>query len=489
MSTLTLVWDNLDTNIEVHYPHLNVASPLIFNCNTWKISAKQREPVEVNDLDEPIVTDIFITMNNYFTTLDDSTRATLYHLYKEIYNLLDSEMHIVELNMVLNTLVNQLLECINWERFTQFCFHYGDQNLEIGRKDILNETDRHEITFYTKDYQDLVFFSILLKMIMPIWGMYCNIAKNVLGSERVFMHAVDLIRGNYVDNNPAFIKLDNFVSIYVDNNVKSAGFSIMGDLGVEELPDHMLSFILWKKVVIFDGRSKTRSIVQNIYNLLKDRCERISKEGPKQKGAEDTSSQKGSSEDPTIGETYKIIQRVAPGISVIVSHCIMRDDFINHIDPNISDKTLRYMNKRLNSEMIVREFHLPLLSLICGHAIGKRNVQLVSYIPLFTKLIPISAAAALTWGFPTIADILIDTPSERDTSLISGISKVQTPIHAGTQKELNEIYKFAGVINPGNKLIEATVREVVSLVWNFENGSLENLTNEIAQLIIYINNR
>ena len=249
---IQLVWDNNNSSVLVY---LKDDKTLVFTANAWSRSRLADRVFYHNDKEDAdsdgVTLDIFSVINRYLLTLDENTLDRMEQLYLEIYKVLDNDIENINVfNISLNKLISDLMFCINWNHFTNWCYHYGDLNLSIGFKESLAETDKHETTYFTKDYAELVFLSVLLKLIMPIWGMYFSLTVNMLGKERTPIHAIDLIRNDYTENNAAFIKLENHAAHYVEKNISAAGFSIVGDISLDELPEYLLSVALWKKVII-----------------------------------------------------------------------------------------------------------------------------------------------------------------------------------------------------------------------------------------------
>jgi len=451
---------------------------LEFNCKIWSRSKIKDKIILHDSLDEEVNPDLYNCINKYWGMQTQQELLKFEALYIEAYNTLDSELELNELNIELNRIIFNLMSLFDWNRFKLWCIIHGDFNLTVGIKDELGEKDSIEFTYFTKDYEDLVFFSIIMKAIMPIWGMYYNNLNRLVGKEYVLLSALELIRNDYTDSNPAFTKLEQYVNTIASEKIKITGFSITNDIGSEEIPDYLLAFALWKKVCIFDPRVYNDSIIRNIHALLKDRCDRINGGGPNQKNINDEKEAERS-----IVDTYKIVQRIPPSVEVITSYFI-QNNYARY--ENISPDEFNRVRSLLPPSFDIKEYHTPILAAVCGKEIGGRNIRLIRYEPLI-DLITIAHIKLIRWNLLALAELIISNPKQKNFNTMSvNNNKNQNILMSQINAQLHSIYRYAGNQNPGLKLIETIIKEVSGFDYQFQIGEFENIAIEIAQLLILI---
>lgn len=469
---MILEWVN---SISVVRVHLSDRTELEFPAKAWNRSRLKVKVQYDEDSNEEVSPNIFNTINLYFSQQPRDKILKIEQLYRNIYETLEVEDDVTTLNSTLNKLIYDLFCMFEWSSFAMWLIIHGELNLSIGAKDSLGEKDTLEITYFTQDYENLVFFSVLLKTIMPIWGMYHNNMAKVLGKDRVLLSAVDLIRNPYTDENPAFVRLEKYAEDFSADRIKVNGFSIASDISTGEIPDYMLAFALWKKVCIFDGRVQAKSVIRDVHAILKDRCARIETAGPTQKIFENSSG-----EEISIVDTWKVVQRVPPAIEVIVTHSL--HDLPAQLDPDLKLTDINDIRNKIPSNLVIRDFHIPIVAAVCGHIVGNRDLLLVMHEVLL-DIIAITAAALAKWEYPALSSILVATPKIKnmyDLSLNNNTSQI--PLTADNIIALKALYKYAGDNNPGLKLIENTIRVVNTLAWDIPG--IETLTNELARLLL-----
>lgn len=472
---MRLAWnDTLNTVVMT----MSYGTELCWPCNTWSRTKTNGMSIKSN---------IFDCINEYVAQMPAGKILILEDYYSAIYELLSNNSRVQEVNSYLKPMITSILELFDWNVFKLWCIIHGKMELQIGIKDELGDKDTQGLTYFTKDYEDLAIFSVLLKLIMPIWGMYAYIMKNTLSTLSIPINAVELIRNNYIENNPAFIKLEHYVDSFADNRVKTRGFSLLNNIGSEEINEHLLSMGLWKKIIIFNVRETNTSIVRNLFRILIDKADKVNSGGPNPKKLVDD----GTTPDITFCDRYKITQRVSPAVSVITDYYIQTyTDVALSIDPTISVNTVINIRNNIPNGLKLSGLHITIMSLVCKRVLYGRNLQLNNYLPLL-NICAVTSALLLHWGFPAISKILIQIPSERDIySTKAGGNQTYLQLKDDIKIVLNSIYSFSttitksGIYHPGLRLIDTVVKEVNSSLWEIPDYELSNIRNEIAELLI-----
>lgn len=430
--------------------------------------------------------ELFHSINGYFEILSAETVSKIESIYRDIYWIIEDTDDVIQLDRQLILSIYDLLSLIDWTHFHHWCITQARINLAIGIKESLSDKDSPDRTYFTADYENLVAFSILLKLLMPIWGAYEKATTNILNPDFVLIHGLGLIRNHLIEENPAFIKLEACVNMYARKDTKNSGYSITSDIGTEELPEYLMAMVLWKKVIIFDPRAYGKSVICDVHNLLEDKCKRIGLGGPKQKKAYNEAG-----EEMAITEMYKIYQRVPPSIVVMAEHYIETYSYriVDKNSPGIN-LVIREAIENIDPHLTILNFHSPILAIVAGNHIGKRTIPLLPYRSLIHLIAAVAVYLAQN-GFPTISKLITTQCASKDVAVLSfSGSAAQQPISLERMQRLNSLYSILNITpNPGVTLIDKIVKETNSYVWRNSSGkiALENLANELAELLITFN--
>lgn len=425
---------------------------------------------------------IFVTINKYWASLPHEQLMKFETCYRSIYECFEENHDAHILSDEMKPLVENLLGLFNWQQFRLWCVLHGDMILTNGIKDVLDDKDKEGLTYYTEDYTDLMVFSILLKSIMPIWGRYHEELDETIGKYYIHINAMKLIKVGNIINLPPMRKLESYIECFTEIKIKRTGFSILSGIGSEEIPDFLQSLALIKKIIIYDSRDPTGSIVKNMYHLLTERCKEIATVRPNQKSDVDTEGG-----DLGIADRYKIVQRIPPAVATIMEYDGRNiPKLVKNIDPTVPDALIQKYMTEVNSTLDFSPFHLPLLALVCGSAIKGRTLKIVPYE---TVLNAIKAAAAVLehWGYLEIAELLISQPIKKDIYTLgnSGNVRSYTQLHPALLHELNGLYPhMSNGKNPGVTLIDNTIREILKFDWRVRSENFDDMRNSIARLLL-----
>lgn len=477
---IKLEWLNKNTEILITFSE---NESLIFGASSWhraKISEKLiKQRVVNNDEDDDIPLCIFDSINKWLLNQNDALLNKLKDLYIKAFNILDMQTDIIYINNSLSEIILEIFNLCEWNSFREWLLEYGDLNVAIGYKEELGEKDSASLTYFTEDYKDIIVFSTLLKLIIPIWGMYEKGLCRVLDSDTLLMMAVSLIRNDYTDNNPAFIRLQQYVDSKIGNKNEIPGFSIIKTISQDEIPEYLFALALWKKICIFDVKGNN-PIIKDIHAVLQDRTDRMSKMIPRPK-----KHINDRHEDVTAVEMYKITSRIPPAITVMLSKYIESIVFIQHVEQDLDIEEVINKRRFVDKNLAIRNFHISIVSLVCGKHLGIRSTLLLDYETLVTTILVTSEALKIL-GFNIIAELLVTVPEEKDiySFTING-SKPQIPIPTSIINKLDNDYIFCHNTNPALNSIDCIMKEVNNYLWNISN--YEKLLIELANLYLWYN--
>lgn len=471
-------WLNLSNAVEIT---LSNGEVLIWSCKSWHRSIIKRSVLYVED-DVTVDPNIFHSLNLYLETISIDDQVELSRCYQKCYDHVELiHNNIVYLDQQLNIEINKILSIVDFDKLLDWCVRTNQLNFQIGYKSELTEKDSADQTYFTEDYRNLLVFSVWIKLVFPIWGAYCNVATPILGSRVLLLHALDIISGPAVDNNPAYTGLYSYVECLVKKKIRSNGFSLVSEISTEELVPYMVALMLWKKVCIFDPRARDRSIIKYIFGLINDQCERCVREEPRQRLYVNINGDEAS-----IADTINISSRISPAIPIMLAYSTKYLHEYLEVDIERVEEIERYLTER-NSPF--KRFYIPILSAIVGKEMGVRGIELLSSNASFRRILACSAVWLQDNNYPALSELLLLIPKEKDLSITiyGGVS--QTPITEEQERQLVEIYRFVAPDRPWVRWVDCIIKEINFYEWDFQIGKYSDIQFELINLLIKYNGR
>lgn len=425
---------------------------------------------------------LFQGINRYWSSRHPEVNREWEMLYRQIFVIFDRYEKPASTIQLIKPLIERMFQLMDWNHFRIWAMLHGNIALQNGIKDKLDDKDKEGLTYYTQDYEDLMVFSIMLKPIMPIWGIFHNEYTEIIGKYAIHISAYDAIKSPTIINLPPVIKLDHYIHCFVNNKVDTIGFSLISGIGSEEIPLFLMSLALIKKVIVYDAEDISGSIIKNVYHLLTERCNEINRTKPKEKV--DT---EGNVSDSSASDLYKIIQRIPPSVSAMIEYYTQDiPNMIRDMDPTVPDVLVqKYYTMQIDIEF--QPYHLQLIGIIAKKIISVRSLHLISY----QSLIAITKASACIvehWGYPEVAELLLAVPMKRDiyqiSSSITG-NRSYNLLQPSLIAEVTNLYQYQSNNKiPGLILIDGIIKDVIKYDWNVTSPNFVNLRNSIALLLL-----
>lgn len=454
-------------------------SYLEFQANLWNRTGLDKDVYD-SALDAPMPGDIFKSYNLWWATQSVEKEMRAKELYTTAIEIFSEELSADAINRALHSTVEELVKLHDWCSFRRFYVEDVKLNFDVYKKEKLEANDTSiDTTYFTEPSIDLVVFSILIKGLMPLWGLYYYYYKGKLGSEFAMLYSIYMVKTDMLVDNPAWVKLETLVSSVAGKAIKANhSYSITNDIGSEEQTELILSLILLKKVCNFDPLVVGDSIVRKMYALLRDRCDRISRGGPKNRNMYNRTGDALS-----VVDTYNIIKLQPPAVEVAVTYYVKYTAEALGIPGNRNEidrivKSLAYLKDQ--------NFHYQILTMVVGDILGGRNLLLLRKDSLL-ELLAMSSIWLKKHGKLALSELLICIPTEKDINTISFSSQAQTPLPSDLQSQLAEIYKWVYPRTPAEDLITDIIRTVNSYDYKFVEGKLCNIQIELAEMLIYHN--
>ena len=157
--------------------------------------------------------ELFTCINEYWGRMQQQRQGRIFQLYKEIYEIVTGVAEMRRLLDKLRPKVCELLQEQNVEEIYWYLKIPGNMVLPATLRDTLAENHRPERTYLRDEYIGLAMVAMILRVMVPVWGEFCN-QQNSAG-DRKEVQAVKLLDGSGLLERPEMVKLRTLVEVLV----------------------------------------------------------------------------------------------------------------------------------------------------------------------------------------------------------------------------------------------------------------------------------
>lgn len=447
---------------------LSDGSELIWTNSIWSRAGKA------------VTNGVFTVTNAYLASLPISRLQELELLYTEANDIISSEHRPAVLTTELRPIVTSIIGGIDWVEFCNFCIETGLLRLEAGVKESLDDKDKVEQTYFTEQYNELVYMSELLKLLMPIFGSFDMLSNKILGKDKINQATLDLYRDTYIPSLQPYVTLTAYVEFFTNSRVKNANFNLIRGIGENELHDYVFSLVVLKKVITFDSTNPELSIVRNVYNIAKQTCGTLSTNGPINRKIHDDTG-----DEIPVADRYRVYHSQPMLISVLAGH-YTRDihRYAKAIEPGIDLELVDQYKAMVADKVTLEPYIVSLVALVINKVAFAKSLMIMENREFETPL-AVAAAVLDHRGFKGLAAILTVKPTERDMFKVSALpTKNFDSIDAEIVGKLSVMYPFTGVNPIGVPYIEHFSEAIHRNDWDIPRAVYSNIPNELGLLLI-----
>lgn len=441
---------------------------------------------------------IFITFNQYLSTLDDIQIELLMNIYNQVETAIDQIDEILTIDNILRRLLIQYLQIIDFNKLKDWMLRYSDVDFSKGEKNILGASDIEHMTYFTDDYIDLIVFSTILKGIMPILGSYHKRYSKIIGENSFYTHVNQLFLSNPIephihnlDELPPYKKLLSYIECKVDhainhkslkNSLTLTGLSIIHDIDRNNITDFLIVNAIWKKITIFDVLSD-KKIVTDLHHNVDQKIKEINKNKPAAKALlnEDGAS---TSIDRNIFDKVNAVTKYPAGLLAILTVylsdvkrlCLNIDNTINE---SFIDKIISLDLK----DLLITDFHVYIGQYVLLDNLNSILIKdTTNEDEFFNNMIKTSVIILNHYKFHVLETLMLrNIPAEP--------KRYDGVINKLTNENLSKIREtqFHLPINEITETVEIIKEEVLKV--DFEGIDLTNLRQEILEFILLMLNK
>lgn len=214
--------------------------------------------------------DPFVVFNQVASTFSEDKNDRIWSLYHEIYNLLELDKSNARLSEAV-VYCKSLLETVNYFDVRQTVI---DNQLVIPSAKIFDvyteDLGVRERTYIKSDYMDLIALSVLLKVMLPIWGQYLGEKTNKNS---------DAIRIAFALCESAIGQLDATIKLrqYVDSNFAANKTPLaaltFGGVSTFSLPDITFATVIVRKTAtdpLLTEGNRSGTLITSAWSVISD---------------------------------------------------------------------------------------------------------------------------------------------------------------------------------------------------------------------------
>jgi len=365
---------------------------------------------------------LFANLNGYLNTLPIESQDQMWMLYTEIFQIFDTVNDTMRLHQLLQAKIAQLYLLVSFEDLKRWVRLYGTicapDDLKIDHQAIDSKMTQR-LTYLKEDYYDLVVFSILLKLMVPVFGEAIRRIGKEVRSNFKEHYVFSLLSKSQLVSLPPFFRLRDYVEATTLNEERKdpAGYrkasAVFGGLGTSELPDWLLSKVIIRRVAIHEELTGD-NVIANVYHAIDQQMFSLDKTFGGRVNKKELYNGSVEEDNASVVENYKVKQEITNGDLCILS--VYMDDYLTaiaHVDPTYNPELLQicYANMEQNKHLSIGKHHITLTQWVMAKAIPPRGIPSLNKQSLL-KALTITQALLWHWGFVELAALMFSEVTE-----------------------------------------------------------------------------
>lgn len=370
---------------------------------------------------------IFRDINGMWATFSQQHQDKIWAIYNEIHDTIHSIAEIHRLRERLIPLVRDLYE--------QHPYELADRWIKYNSKMIYpstiydDYTTEHprELTYLRPDYRELAALTLLLRPMVPVWGVFLKIAKGISSRNKERL-AVILLSSSNIINTAPYRRLQTHVERLKDKHLVNNPVPLSAkadNVGTENIGEMIFCLVLVRRVALGEISQKDPnvSIISHIYKHVRSQFEGLDKNSGGRIGEKHKARGDDIEDNISRAESYKAKTEVTPGSIATIQ--VFTEDLkalALAVEPNIDLGKLKVCAQTArtakNEGLYQCSPHqLLLCQYVLSNVISPRAMEYPNLEEMFNNMI-VTQAVLWHWGFPQLALLILVTEyelSEEDT--------------------------------------------------------------------------
>ena len=435
------------------------------------------------------INDTFRDINNYWEWRekmgDDETRE-VFALYKEAAESLNGTINQTYRFREVRDVVKKLMALHPVDLMCHWVKTHSDIRFPDTLATTLNDGHRVEQTYLEPEYHDLTALSVVLKVMLPIWGEYLGM-RNAITDTFPEKRALGLVEQTILAESNAYQRLEEFVSATLEHKGIISGTStLLQGIGTLDMPDWMFSQCIVDRLTQIrlshkdDDQEKTGNVIANLFNYIDSRVKAVEeRQGFRVRDKEIDRGGKNEEDNTSTAENHTLRANVSE-VTEAIFDFFTEDDQSNAlaIKPDID---LELVKRQINMNMArktfnPKEFQMRMAGLVTKPVVTPRSYGYINREGTI-KLMSIAQVVCHEWGFSTLAELIgANEARRRDPSLGDNkFGRVQTKDYQNSALEkllpyrrtvkVNKQTNRTVVKNPAHIAIEAIMAACSGHCW------------------------
>lgn len=218
---------------------------------------------------------LFDELNGYINTLSDAAREELFELYQAAYEYLEIGSNTAMIEGPLADIVGQIYHHIEFDNLRGYIWANRQIIYPANVKDNHDTDDKQarDRTYLRSEYFDLAVFTIWMRPMIPIWGMYVPIVEAESGAARKEYMAFRIVHNTPIPSCDVIDRLSAYVEA-VDGYSKLENINtvaITGSLSSAETLPWILNTTIIRRISCgqIDADEYTGHLVSSVWNYVK----------------------------------------------------------------------------------------------------------------------------------------------------------------------------------------------------------------------------
>lgn len=359
---------------------------------------------------------LFAELNEHWLSLPEEDQAEIFAAYRDIHDALqevsDHQEHLKYLRKQVKRIYKYWTAEDVWRAMSKIEVVYPSTMQQAHSND--SNTGR---TYLVNDYKNLVHLALAFRPMIPIFGQYNRVVKEISGTPHKETMAVSLLNDTYINDLPAIEKLVQHMEETLTNFPHARTAILGGHMGTASLPHWLASKAAYRRIAIgeVDSGNDISSIITNVFNFVKSVLDSIPRNfGGSVRVKTRTQESSNSEENISFLESLKIREAMSGGHKRLINvYCRDGLTIALRIDPTVPEELVNRCTQLTGSwaSVLIQPHQKKLARYVISSQFSPRYLDITGREQTLT-LIGVAQALLYHWGYLSLAGLMTAQPIE-----------------------------------------------------------------------------
>ena len=364
---------------------------------------------------------IFRDINGLWASFTQKHQDDIWEVYKEIHDTLNSIVEVRRLRDRLIPLVRRLYELHPYELGDRWVKYHSKMVYPTTLTEEYTAQHPRELTYLRKDYQELATLSLLLRPMVPVWGVFLKIVKAVFNRNKERLAVILLTESGIIESPPYRMLRDHVERLkdkHLANNPVPLSTKASSD-GTENIGESIFCLVVVRRVALGEISQKDPNIniISNVYKHVRSQFDSLDKSNGGRIGEKHKARGDETEDNVSRAESYKAKTEVTPGsIATIQVFTEELKRLASSVEPGLDPEKLKLCfaaAKTTKAEGLYQctPHQLLFCQYVLSNAISPRSLDYPNLDEMFNCMV-VTQATLWHWGFPQLAALIFTTAYE-----------------------------------------------------------------------------